>query len=180
MAGAAFVVVAILFQIFWLGLPAIFLSVALLASYWLWLSSDWQEAPQLPWAFAVSIIIFLSHAAEEFMTGFHRALPALFDRAAWSNTQFLVFIIVWMLVFCISAFSIRPNRPLPSLIVLFFAVAGGVGNGVMHLLLVVQQGGYFPGAWTAPLCLGVGIWLLRLLYGQVRPDSATVDPQHPA
>jgi hypothetical protein len=31
-------------------------------------------------------------------------------------------------------------------------------------LLVVTQGGYFPGAWTAPLCLVVGALLLRQLF----------------
>ena len=50
--------------------------------------------------------------------------------------------------------------------VLFFAVAGGLLNGVGHLLLALQRGAYFPGAWTAPLALCVGIWLLWLLYAR--------------
>src|SRR6266576_267638 len=45
------------------------------------------------------------------------------------------------------------------LVVLFLALAGGVGNGAGHLLLSVTQRGYFPGAATAPLCLLVGITL---------------------
>ena len=50
------------------------------------------------------------------------------------------------------------------LIALFFAFGGGVGNGVAHLMLVVAQGGYFPGAWTALHCLIVGTVLLRQLF----------------
>ena len=98
------------------------------------------------------------------MTGLQQALPALFQRAPWSDGQYLAFNGVWALVFCIAALAVRPTRPLPVLIVLFFAVAGGVGNGVLHLLLVLRQAAYFPGAWTAPLCFVVGVWLLRLLY----------------
>ena len=116
--------------------------------------------------------VFLAHVAEELLGGLHRALPDLFDRPAWSELRYLVFNGVWALVFLAAAITLRPGRPLPALIVLFFAFAGGVGNGILHLLLVLQQGAYFPGAWTAPLCLAVGVWLLRLLYGPGSPHPS--------
>lgn len=162
--GAGFVLAALLFQALWLGLPAIFLSVVLMVSYGLWVTTSWRVTPRLRVAFLLGILVFFVHFVEEFTTGLQRALPELFDRAAWSDPQFALFNGVWALVFMAAALTLRPGRSLPALIVLFFAIAGGVGNGVLHLLLVVQRGGYFPGAWTAPLCLAVGIWLLRLLY----------------
>lgn len=169
--GAGIVLAAILYQAFWLGLPAVFLSVALLVSYGLWICTTWHVIPKLRMAFTLAIVVFLGHAVEEFLTGFHHALPALFGRAPWSDRQFLVFNSSWALIFCMAAVAVRPMRRLPVLIILFFTVAGGVGNGVLHLLLVFQRGAYFPGAWTAPFCLGVGIWLLRLLYTSERFES---------
>ena len=157
-------IAAMVFQALWLGLPAVFLSVALLLSYGLWITTAWRVIPRLRFACILGIFIFLGHAAEEFLTGLQTALPAMFGRAAWSDTRYVVFNGAWALIFFAAALTIRAGRPLPVFIILFFAVAGGVGNGILHLLLVLWRGAYFPGAWTVPLCLAVGIWLLRLLY----------------
>jgi Protein of unknown function with HXXEE motif len=162
--GGAFVAAAVLFQALLLGLPAIFLSVALLISYGLWLAGAWRVRRGLGLACWVGILVFFAHAAEEFTTGFQRSLPALFERLAWTDGQYLLFNGVWALLFITAALAVRPGRPLPVLVILFLAIGGGVGNGLAHLLLAVERGAYFPGLWTAPLCLAVGIWLLRLLY----------------
>jgi hypothetical protein len=64
--GGLFVVAGLLFQGLWLGRAAALLTVAL------------------------TLVIFLLHACEEFLTGFQRRIPALVgDR--WTDTQFLVF-----------------------------------------------------------------------------------------
>ena len=63
----------------------------------------------------------------------------------------------------VAGWALRQRAPLAGLVVLFFAIGGGLGNGVGHLLLVLMQRAYFPGAWTAPLCLFVGGLLLRQL-----------------
>ena len=118
--------------------------------------------------FALAVLVFLAHVAEESLTGMQRALPELFGRPAWSAVQFLAFNAVWAAAFVATAFGIRPARSFPVLAVLFFAIAGGLGNGAFHLALVIQRGEYFPGAWTASLCLAVGVWLLCLLY---RPEG---------
>lgn len=162
--GAGVVLGGVLFQALWLGLPAILISVGLVISYGLWVGSNWRLAPQLKLAIRIAVLVFLGHAAEEFVTGFQRDVPALMGRTAWSDGEFIVFNGVWAMVFATAAVRVRVERPLPALIILVFAVVGGVGNGVAHLLLVLQRGAYFPGAWTAPLCLATGIWLLRLLY----------------
>ena len=174
--GAGLMIAGILFQAPWLGLPAAIVSIALLVSYGLWIATSWQVTPRLRVAFLAGILVFLAHGVEELLAGLPRALPALFGRDAWSDRRFLVFKGAWALVFCAAAVSLRPGRPLPVFIVLFFAVAGGVGNGVVHLLLVLRRGGYFPGAWTAPLRLAVGVWLLRLLYASEPRGSGRASP----
>lgn len=162
--GAALAAAAIVFQALWLGLPAVFLSVAMLASYGLWIARGWTCVPRLRPVFGLAVATFLLHASEEFITGLQSSLPGLFGRPGWSDLQYLVFNLVWVLVFAAAAAQLKPGRDLPVLVALFFAVAGGVGNGTLHLALVLSQGHYFPGAWTAPLCLAVGVWMLRLLY----------------
>lgn len=177
--GGGFVLAAMIFQALWLGLPAIFLSAALVLSYWLWTSTSWHLHHRLRAVFIAAIILFLGHAVEEFIYGFPAALPALFGRDPWSDARYVVFNSLWALIFAGAAVTLRPGRHLSILIVLFFAVAGGVGNGVAHLLLVLRLGEYFPGAWTAPLLLVVGIWLLRLLYASGLSDRGDRGTDHP-
>lgn len=162
--GAGVVLGGVLFQALWLGLPAILLSVGLVISYGLWAGSSWRFTLQLKVVFCIAVLVFLGHAAEEFLTGLQQDLPALMGRTRWCDEQLVVFNGAWAVVFATAAVRVAVKRPLPVLIILFFAVVGGVANGVVHLLLVLQRDAYFPGAWTAPLGLVIGIWLLRLLY----------------
>ncbi len=163
--GGALVVGAIAVQVVWLGLPAIALSVGLVVSYALWVGTAWRAGRGLRLALGVGILVFVAHFVEEFLAGFRTELPALVGRPPWSAPQFVGFNGAWAVVFVLAFLTLRPDRALPILPVLFLAVVGGLGNGIAHLLLGLQRGGYFPGLITAPLCLGVGLWLLRLLYG---------------
>jgi hypothetical protein len=141
-----------------------FVGIALVVAYALWLAGGWQVRPALQPVFALSILVFAAHVAEEFVTGFHREVPALFGRGPWSDTRYLAFNAVFVVIFLLAAATMRLVRALPLLALFCFAIAGGVGNGVMHLLLVIYRGGYFPGAWTALPCFAMGAWLLWLLY----------------
>jgi hypothetical protein len=162
--GALIVVAGVLFQGWWLGRAAILLSVALVIAYAVWLKGAWRLASRVRQAtYGAALLILFVHACEEFFTGFQRRFPALVGDH-WTNSQFLVFNAVWLTAFVLAAWGLRQGRPLAMLIVLFLALGAGVGNGIAHLMLVVAQGGYFPGAWTAPLCLIVGIALLRPLF----------------
>jgi uncharacterized protein with HXXEE motif len=161
--GGLIVVAGALFQGLCLGRPAALLSVALVIAYAVWIGGTWSLAgPSLQTTYGVALVIFSLHASEEFFTGFQRQFPALVG-AQWTDAQFLVFNVTWLIAFVVAAWGLHRRRPLAVLVVLFFALAGGVGNGIGHLLLVVAQRGYFPGAWTAPLCLIVGTVLLRQL-----------------
>lgn len=164
--GACLVAAGVLFQALWLGLPAIFLSLLLLVSYGLWLSTSWRVTPRLRWVFVLAVLVFVAHVTEEYLAGFQQELPALFGREAWTDARYLGFNSAWLLVFVAAAVTLRPGRSLPALVLVFFAVAGGMGNGALHLLATLGRGEYFAGSGTAVLCLGVGVWLLCLLYGR--------------
>jgi len=159
-----FIVLAILFQAVWLGLPGFFLSLMLPISFLAWIGTGWRVTPRLQVAFLLGLAVMVAHVAEEYATDFQVAVPALFGREPWSVDQWLTFNAVFGLVFWAAAVSLRPGRALPVFVVLFFALAAGVGNGIVHLSIALSRGAYFPGAWTAPLCLAVGVWLLWLLY----------------
>jgi hypothetical protein len=73
-------------------------------------------------------------------------------------------------VFVLAALGVYRRVPLAYLVVLFLALAGGVGNGAGHLLLSATQGKYFPGTATAPLCLLAGIGLLTKLFWMAAPQ----------
>jgi hypothetical protein len=170
--GALIVVAGVLFQALWLGRAAALLSAALVVAYAVWVRGAWSVASgSLLSTYAVGLVVFLIHAYEELRTGFQRRLPALVG-AEWTDSQFLVFNTAWFAAFVFAGWALRRRHPLSVLIVLFFAIGGGVGNGMAHLLLVVNRRGYFPGAWTAPLCLIVGVTLLRQLVTVTRPPCA--------
>lgn len=169
--GVALVVGGVLFQGMWLGPAAALLSVALVIAYVVWVAGAWSfRNPWLSVTYGAGLIVFLLHASEEYLHGFQRRLPALVGAERWTDGQFLTFNAVWMAVFVVAAWAVYRRRPLGILVVLFFALAGGVGNGVGHLLLAVSERGYFPGAWTAPFCLLVGGLLLHQLF-QTRPAA---------
>lgn len=74
--GAGVVLAGVLFQALWLGLPAILFSVGLVTSCGLWVGSSWRFTPQLKVVFCIAVLVFLVHAAEEFLTASTRtSLP---------------------------------------------------------------------------------------------------------
>jgi hypothetical protein len=162
--GGLLVFAGLLFQGLWLGRSAALLSVALVIAYIVWIAGAWRlTSRSLQATYGAALLIFLAHASEEFVTGFQRQLPALVGDE-WSDAQFLVFNATWLVTFVVAGWGLRRHRPLAVLVVLFVALGGGIGNGVAHLGLAAARGGYFPGAWTAPLCLAVGVALLRQLF----------------
>jgi hypothetical protein len=106
------------------------------------------------------------HFLEEYLTGFHRAFPSLFGYQ-WSEQRFVAFNLLWFAVFILAALGIYRRMAAAYLIVIFFALVAGIGNGIGHILLSLAEGGYFPGLGTSPLLLMVGIMLLRRLFGRV-------------
>jgi len=162
--GALIVAAGVLFQGLWLGRAASLLSVALVIAYAVWMAGGWTLAgSSLHTTYAVALAIFVVHACEEYLTGFQRRMPALVG-ATWTDSQFLVFNATWLAAFVLAGWGLYRRHPISVLIALFLALGGGIGNGIAHLALVAVRGRYFPGAWTAPLCLMAGAWLLRQLF----------------
>jgi hypothetical protein len=166
--GAIFVLVVVAAQVRWMGRASTPLSVGLVIAYLLWAAARWKNDPAavLP-MYLLAIAVQCLHFAEEYVTGFQRQFPKLIGYE-WSDAQFVTFNMAWLAVFVLAGLGVYRRVQLAYLVVLFLALAGGVGNGAGHLLLSATQGRYFPGAATAPLCLLMGIALLTRLFGEPR------------
>ena len=164
--GAVFVLVVLTAQARWMGRASALLSAGLVIAYLFWIAARWKNDPArvLPMCL-LAIAVQCLHFAEEYLTGFQRQFPKLMGYE-WSDARFVAFNMAWLAVFVLAALGVYRRMPLAYLVVLFLALAGGVGNGASHLLLSATQGKYFPGTATAPLCLLAGIGLLTKLFGR--------------
>ena len=148
-----------------MGRAVLMLNVGLVAAYFVWAARDADREPD----FAALLPVYLAavavqglHLGEEFLTGFQRDFPGLFGYE-WTDFRFLTFNLVWLAIFVIAAVGVRRRQGFALLIVWFFAIVGGIGNGIGHLVLMAAARAYFPGAVTAPACLVLGVLLIRRL-----------------
>ena len=167
-AGAVFVVVTQAAQFFLLGRATFLLTAGMLISYFLWIGARWRNEPEeiLPY-YLLAVAVQCLHFVEEFFTGFHHEFARLFGYE-WSESEFVVFNLGWLLIFALAVVGIKRRMRLAYLVLLFLAIAGGIGNGIGHLLLAAKRGRYFPGVVTAPFCLIMGVMLLVGLFREPR------------
>ena len=171
--GAAFVILTAIATFKLLGPAASLLSLGLFVSYLIWIAGQWRKdaAAVLP-LYLVGIAVQCLHFGEEYLTGFQQQFPALLGYQ-WSGGLFVWFNVAWLAVFALAAVGVRKGISLAWLVVIFYALFGGIANGLGHLALALMQRRYFPGAITAPLCLIVGILLFRSLIRKPPPAPST-------
>src|SRR5262245_10074873 len=168
---AVFVLAPIVFQATLRGRPASLLGVALGVAYVLWIGDSWSVGdPGLGITYAIGLVVFLAHATEEYVTGFHLRLPSIMGIPPWTDAQFLTFNVVWFAVF-VTGLLVYRRHALGALVILFFAVGGGVVNGLGHIFVTITEFQYFPGTWTAPLCAVIGVLLLWRMFRNPLPSG---------
>jgi Protein of unknown function with HXXEE motif len=163
-AGAVFVAVTQAAQFYLLGRATFLLTAGMLIAYFLWIGTRWKKEPDeiLPY-YLLAVAVHCLHFAEEFFTGFHHEFAKLFGYE-WSESEFVVFNLGWLLIFALAVAGIKRGMPLAYLVLFFLAIAGGIGNGIGHLFLAAMRWRYFPGVVTAPFCLIMGIMLLVCVF----------------
>ncbi len=109
--------------------------------------------------FLIGLAAQCLHFMEEFVTRFQDRFPTLLGLPAWSQNFFVVFNLVWLSVWILSAIGVRKGYRLALFPVWFFAI-GAILNGIAHPLLAVVAQGYFPGLITSPVVgvLGLLLW----------------------
>jgi hypothetical protein len=110
--------------------------------------------------FLIALAAQCMHFMEEFVTRFQDRFPKLLGLPAWSENFFVVFNLIWLSVWILSAIGLRRGYRLALFPVWFFAI-GAIMNGIAHPVLAVVAQGYFPGSITSPVVgvLGVLLWL---------------------
>ena len=114
--------------------------------------------------FLLLIAVQALHSAEEYhFRLFDRLAPARYIAEAIGLERPLGFAIANILLvgfgfWCWIA-RVGPNRPSARAFAWFWALLE-CANGIAHIALAVAARGYFPGLATAPLLLGIGVWLI--------------------
>ena len=149
-------------------LPSIFvLGLAALAA--LFLALQRQSPPKnaaerlsASRALALAVLVQSIHFTEELLTGFHERVPALFGQPAMSLSFFVVFNLAWLVIWLASIPGLQSARTGAYFAAWFLAIAG-MFNGVLHPLMALADGGYFPGVASSPFIAAASVWLwLRL------------------
>jgi hypothetical protein len=126
--------------------------------------------------FAGLIAAQAAHSYEEYATALYdvlapaRFLSGLLGLERPAGFLILNFVLNLFGLWCWLA-RVRPRRGAWRAYAWFWALLE-MGNGTAHLLFALVAGGYFPGAATAPLLLGLGAALPLAL----RADAGRSDP----
>lgn len=110
--------------------------------------------------FLIGLVAQCLHFIEEFVTQFQDRFPMLLGLPVWSVNFFVVFNLIWLSVWILSAVGLQRGYRFALFPVWFFAIAA-IANGIAHPVLAVVACGYFPGLITSPIVgvLGVLLWL---------------------
>jgi hypothetical protein len=117
-------------------------------------------------AFLALVIVQAAHSIEEYIYHLFDVFgPARFVSGLFSDDLALGFAIANTIIVALGVLSyVAVRRDLPSAraVVWFWAVLE-LANGLGHIFLAVNRGGYFPGLATAPFLLLVLAYLIARL-----------------
>lgn len=121
-----------------------------------------EDSDRIVYPFLVGVAWQCVHFTEEFATGLNVALPALLNMTPWSENFLVGFNLSWIAIWILSAIGVRRNVRGAYFPVWFFGVAM-LANGLLHPLISLYVGGYFPGLVTSPAAGVIGVVLIRRL-----------------
>ena len=114
--------------------------------------------------YLLALAIQFLHFTEEFVYGFHFRVTEILDGTPpFTANVFVAFNMIAYCVFLLSGLGMYKGMKFPMIVVWFFVIAATLGNAVLHPLLAVRVGGYFPGLFTSSAYLIIGpILFMRL------------------
>lgn len=176
--GGIFVATAIVLNLKFMGSAVMGLNLGLIIAYFVWLFVNPDLKPEqnrVGSIYLLAIAVQCLHICEEYLMDFHMKFQGLFGYG-WSDKLFVTFNLVWLFVFVLAAWGVLHQIRLAYLVVWFFAIVGGVGNGIFHPVLSIIESGYFPGLITSAAGLVLGILLIKELVSssKARADEHTM------
>jgi hypothetical protein len=109
-------------------------------------------------ALALATIFQAIHFAEEISTGFHERLGPLFGLPGIPISGFITFNLACLVMWVLSIPGLRSSRSGAFFAAWFLAIAG-LMNGLLHPILAIAHGGYFPGLVSSLFIGAAGLWL---------------------
>ncbi len=151
------------------------LTLAVIVAVSLGVSRDAIARDQLGlvrWLVCVGVALHICHFAEEALTGFYIRFPELLGLASWPVSFFVSFNLAWIAVWllCVAWVGAYPRA---AIIPIWFLAIGSTANGIVHPLLALAAGGYFPGLWSSVPVGILGIVLLRALAAATRGGTTS-------
>jgi hypothetical protein len=155
--------------IFFLVHPAqkFFFAPAMALAFVCYLLTSYREMPKaervLP-VYLVALAIQFLHFAEEYVYGFqHRVAEIMAGMPPFDADVFVAFNMIAYCLFLLGGLGMYRGMKFPMILVWFFTIAGVLGNAILHPLLALRVGGYFPGLFTSFAYLILGPILLSRL-----------------
>lgn len=156
--------------IFFLVHPAqkLFFAPAMVVAFVCYLLTSYRRMPKaervLP-VYLVALAAQLLHFTEEYVYDFHLRVAEI---APWmppfDADVFVAFNMIAYCLFLLAGLGLYTGVKFPMVVVWFFAVAGVLGNAVLHPLLALRAGAYFPGLFTSFAYWVIGPVLLARLW----------------
>jgi hypothetical protein len=125
--------------------------------------------------FGLMVLLQAIHFVEEASTGLNVRLPEAFGLPAIPFATFVLFNLLWLGIWVVSLWGLGSGHPAAFFAAWFLALAG-VLNGLLHPVLAVAAGGYFPGVLTSTIIGIVAVWLVMRLAAATR--SVGESPTH--
>ncbi len=124
---------------------------------------DAEGRVRLVGVFLIGIASQCVHMIEEFVTGFTVLAPSLMGFGPMSHEFFVGFNVTWLGVWSLAAYGALRGSRIAYVPIWFFALGMGL-NGVIHPLLALRAGGYFPGLVTSPVVGIMGLVVITMLF----------------
>lgn len=147
----------------WIALIFIFFLAVSLGYYLFYYPEHPTPNLRLAQWYFVALAVQCLHFIEEYLGSFYIQFPALFDLEPIERDEFVIFNLGAYAIFILGGIAIFKNARSYMLIPIFFILLGVMANGIIHVLLALWTGAYFPGLLTAIIYLILGPWLLKLL-----------------
>lgn len=119
----------------------------------------------------IAVAIQAGHFGEEYLQQFYLRFPAQLGLAPWSVEFFVTFNVVCLIIWVLAIANLARFPRLGTFPLWFLAIAS-IANGVVHPILSLADGGYFPGLWSSPLIGILGVVLISALATATRATSS--------
>jgi hypothetical protein len=114
------------------------------------------------------------HFGEELATGFAARFPGVLGLDPWTTRFFVTFNLTCVGLWLLAVPALRAGWTV-GLLPMWFLGLALAANAIVHPVLALRTGGYFPGLLSSPLAGLAGVLLVRALWRSSLPSAMAGD-----